>query len=315
MQEQITKYLEGRLSDTEVVALQSWLKQSEDNRLLFEEEKKQWLSAKTPTLDLQVNLRQVKEKLERKKEQFTLKMRWQHIAAIWLLGILIGGGALWFVQLSGERKTNPMVVETQRGQRSKVTLEDGTTVWLNADSKLEVLRMNDEERLLSLTGEAFFDVETDKSRPFYIKLHDYDVQVLGTSFNIMSYEELGASETTLYSGRLRAIKDSKRRKVKPGQSITWNGRFKVRRKGDMLANCWIDSQFRFDQVSVAELIFRLEKWYDVDIAVVAEEFEEITFSGVFKNEETIWQVLDILKNYLPIDYKRTGHRTVEILKK
>jgi hypothetical protein len=79
-----------------------------------------------------------------------------------------------------------------------------------------------------------------------------------------------------------------------------------------LAAGWVENKFNFQNLPFSELIKRLENWYDVDIDVTIPANREINFTGTFKNEETIWQVLDAIKVYTPISYKKTDLRQINI---
>ena len=75
---------------------------------------------------------------------------------------------------------------------------------------------------------------------------------------------------------------------------------------------WKDGEFRYKEISFAELIRKLERWYDVTLAYSSPQLDEMQYTGNFKNQETIWQVLDGLKLTTPIDYKKNGFREFEI---
>lgn len=91
-----------------------------------------------------------------------------------------------------------------KGVRSRITLADGTQVWLNADSKIQYARdfMNGGNREVYLQGEAFFDVTPDATRPFIVHVQDVEIRVLGTAFNVKGYDEDGRIETTLVHGKI-----------------------------------------------------------------------------------------------------------------
>ena len=90
------------------------------------------------------------------------------------------------------------------GQRINITLVDGTNVWLNARTSLSYpVKFGKNNRQVVLDGEAYFDVTKDKSKPFIVQTDNYNVEVLGTQFDVNAYSETGEFETTLMSGSLK----------------------------------------------------------------------------------------------------------------
>ena len=101
--------------------------------------------------------------------------------------------------------------------------------------------------------------------------------------------------------------------IKPGQEITFKDQhFAIEASNTNLSTKWKDVIFDFDKIPLKELIVRLERWYDVKIEIKNPELNTILYSGIFKNEETIWQVLNTFQLTLPIRYSRVGFREFEI---
>ena len=95
------------------------------------------------------------------------------------------------------------------GQRINITLVDGTNVWLNARTSLSYpVKFGKNNRQVVLDGEAYFDVTKDKSKPFIVQTDNYNVEVLGTKFDVNAYSETGEFETTLMSGSVKVASAS-----------------------------------------------------------------------------------------------------------
>jgi transmembrane sensor len=234
------------------------------------------------------------------------------VAAILALGLIAGGIIAYYIAQNSS-SADQLVFETPRGEKSLVTLPDGSQVWLNASSKLVYHSFSKKHRQVELQGEAFFRVAQNERAPFVVKTDECEVEVLGTAFNMMAYDDFGRKEITLVSGIIQVNIDDKKVQLRPGQALNLkDNMYSIRPVNTSLATGWVDNKFIFQNIPFSELIRRLENWYDVDIEIDQSQVEEINFTGTFKNEETIWQVLDAIKVYTPISYKKTDHRKIKI---
>lgn len=243
---------------------------------------------------------------------FTIHQSWIiRAAAVLIVGLLITTVVLC-------RKDRVLVggltvIETQRGEKSKVYLPDGTEVCLNASSRLSYGSFSEKSRQISLTGEAYFNVARNESSPFTIKTSRCAIQVLGTEFNVMAYDDFGRQEITLVSGKVNVLLERGKQVLVPGEALiikgdrTWIGKVNTDR-----AFAWVSNKFDFQNITLVELMKRLENWYDVDIDLINLRNKEVSFTGTFKNEETIWQVLDAIRVYVPIRYEKTDLRKIKI---
>jgi ferric-dicitrate binding protein FerR (iron transport regulator) len=242
-----------------------------------------------------------------------LWVRVASVAAILIFGLLLGGVVTYLFSPVYKQASEQLVFETPRGEKSMVTLPDGTEVWLNANSRLIYNSFSDRHRQVELRGEAFFKVAHNENAPFVVKTNECDVKVLGTTFNVMAYDEFGRKEITLLNGKVNVYMDGSEQLLKPGQAlILKNHHSEVVEVNTAEASAWVDNKFNFRNIPLSELIKRLENWYDVDITLENRSGKDVSFSGTFKNEETIWQVLDAIKVYIPIQYKKTDLRQIKI---
>jgi ferric-dicitrate binding protein FerR (iron transport regulator) len=133
--------------------------------------------------------------------------------------------------------------------------------------------------------------------------------VLGTKFNVTAYADFKRTETSLIEGKIEIFKGDKVFPAVPGQEITFtDNHFYIINTDTNLSTKWKDDIFDFDKIPFQELIVRLERWYDVEIEIQNTELNDILYSGIFKNEETIWQVLNTFQLTIPIRYSRVGFR-------
>ncbi len=156
----------------------------------------------------------------------------------------------------------------QRGGQYKVILPDGTGVWINAASSITYpVGFDAKERKVNITGEAYFEVAKDAKRPFRVTTRNITVEVLGTHFNIMGYED-EIHKTTLLEGSVNIMVNNKRTLLKPGQqaSPNENETVKVLNGADVEeATAWKNGVFLFKSVDIETIMRQAARWYDIDV--------------------------------------------------
>lgn len=232
----ISKFLAGESSSVEDTILSNWLGESNENLQKFTEIERVWNSMDITSNRQQFNsdtafnqFRSVTGEQAKKRRPIFLKnfilatARW---AAIGLVLITLGSAATYIIlNFSDDRKT--FEVQAPPGSRSSVTLSDGTTVWLNAGSRLTYSRdFGVKERKVNLEGEGYFNVTDNKSSPFTVVTTQLEITALGTSFNVKSYPEEDIIQTTLVSGLLMVTRTMYKENEKgvilePNQQITY----------------------------------------------------------------------------------------------
>jgi ferric-dicitrate binding protein FerR (iron transport regulator) len=241
-----------------------------------------------------------------------LWVRVASVAAILVIGLLIGSAVTYLIS-SAKGTAEQLVFETPRGEKSMVTLPDGSEVWLNANSRLVYNSFSSNHRQVELKGEAFFKVARNEKAPFVVKTNECDIEVLGTTFNVMAYDEFGRKEITLLTGKVNVQTENAEQVLSPGQAlILRDDQIKVVEVSATEASAWVENKFNFRNIPLTELMKRLENWYDVDITLENKSGKEVNFTGTFKNEETIWQVLDAIQVYTPIQYQKSDLRQIKI---
>jgi ferric-dicitrate binding protein FerR (iron transport regulator) len=260
---------------------------------------------------------QFQKKPIRKTRALYLKV--SRIAAMLIFVVALSFSLAWMMGHLQQEKQEVAWFEssTPRGEKSKLQLPDGSTVWLNSESSISFPNnFSTGNREVRLSGEAYFEVEKLAGLPFIVKTEAYDIHVLGTKFNVMAYDDFMRTETSLIEGQVEIYKGSQVVALAPGQVLTYqDNKIKIKEANTIRSGYWKDGRFDFDQITLQELIVRLERWYDIDIKMENAELKEIVYSGVFKNEETIWQVLNSIQLTLPITYSRSGFREFEIERK
>lgn len=197
-----------------------------------------------------------------------------------------------------------LTATTPNGGTYQITLSDGTHVWLNAGTSLKFpARFTGKERKVELNGEAYFEVAktSQKTRaPFIVSSKGQQVEVLGTHFNIKSYEEEPHSRTTLLEGSVRIsalINNSIRaespvRLLRPNQEARLKeGEFVVKEVNAEEAIAWKNGYFDFNEEKLGSIMNKIGRWYNVTVIYEAPELKEMVFTGNISRSEKISEVL------------------------
>lgn len=207
--------------------------------------------------------------------------------------LLIVSVAVWYLNLGDTDKSETpvkiqvaeIVKETQRGQKSTIYLGDGSKVILNTNSKLTYPeRFSHEERIVTIEGEAFFEVAKDIKRPFVVKTKDVLTKALGTSFNVNT-QKCG-THVALATGKVLVSthSDSSGVMLDPGKDATYFPETKKLITGyfdyDLILG-WKDQTIIFKKAKEKEVFYKLENWYDVDIIKTNNSPLPWDYSGEF----------------------------------
>lgn len=176
------------------------------------------------------------------------------------------------------------------GRRSKISLEDGTIVHLNAGSRFIFPKVfTGKERKVFLEGEAFFEVATNKNRPFIVKTleKDFEIQVVGTRFNVSSYAADDEILTVLTEGEVHINKEinpfySEKTKLKPGELASWSKSDKkvgVKTVNTDNYTLWVEGILQFKSLSVFDVAKKIERFYNIEILMEETLSKNIRISG------------------------------------
>lgn len=204
------------------------------------------------------------------------------------------------------------------GQKFKLTLSDGTMVWLNSGSTLTFPSRFDKttsNRMVHLKGEAYFDVAEDKSFPFIVNVDDLNIKVLGTEFNVSAYENQQAVATTLVEGSVN-LSDANQLNnsitLKPNQQgkfDKYNKNLDSKRVDVSLFTAWMQNKIVFKDMPMSQILVQIERTYNVDITNKNKKIAGEHFTGQFDVEdiETIFKVLSTAINF---EYEITTNQII-----
>ncbi|WP_430972617.1 FecR family protein [Sunxiuqinia rutila] len=237
------------------------------------------------------------------------------IAATIILIVSIAGLSVYIASETGFfTQKNWVVVSTEAGQQSKVTLPDGTTVWLNADTEVKYSTTKD-ERMVKLSGEAYFEVEHAPDLPFVVDMRNVSIRVLGTKFSASHYPDSKMTEATLLTGKISmTIQEiSQDIELQSGQKVAYDSnktgfiKTSVRAKDHVL---WRYGILVFDNESFNDLIQKLERYYAVDFIYEESDFEDIHYTGKLDNL-SIEKVLEFINLTIPVAYE-IDNKTIKL---
>ncbi|MGN6435675.1 MAG: FecR family protein [Agriterribacter sp.] len=219
--------------------------------------------------------------------------------------IKLSGGQLAYK--SGEKKTGEILyntMSTPRGGQYSLILPDGSKVWLNAVSSIRYPTFFEgSERRVEITGEAYFEVAKDASRPFKVSVHSnpgnegMEVEVLGTHFNINAYNDEPIAHTTLLEGSVKVSRAAVSTIIKPGQQARFDnsGSMKVITDTDIAeVMAWKDGHFIFRDANLKFIMRQIMRWYNVEVKYEGDMPERYFTADISRNK-TLADVLKILE--------------------
>ncbi len=201
--------------------------------------------------------------------------------------------------------TNP------RGSKSVVmTLSDGTKVWLNSESSITYpTAFTNMNREVKITGEAYFEVSHDPSRPFKVKNNKAEVTVLGTSFNINTYEDEPDIKVTLLEGSVKVSNGNNARTIKPGQQAQIKEGIAISENVNLEEiMAWKNSKFQFTNASIETIMKQVARWYNAE--VVYEGKITGNFVAGISREVPVSKLLDILELTNRVKFKIEGKKII-----
>ncbi len=222
----------------------------------------------------------------------------------------------WFIVTKVEDKgsyaDNACLFTTAKGEKCQVLLPDSTLVRLNSGTVLKFYpqSFNKRGRVVELEGEAYFVVKSDPHNPFTVVTSDFNVVATGTAFNVMAYEQIARSEVLLVEGSVTVESRDQEIVLNQGERAVYiNSHLQKGIVNQSTTLGWRDDMFLFSQITFSELMFRLENWFNVDIEYDKTAFN-YSYSGSFKNRESVEQILDAIRKYDDISYHRIDNTII-----
>ena len=208
-------------------------------------------------------------------------------------------------------KSNELIIP--RGGENTVILADGTTVHLNAGSKLTYpVRFAGKRRIVALEGEAYFEVVQDESHPFVVQTHLGEVMGLGTAFNVNAYTDASVCYTTLVHGKVQfSAPNVGTVTLQPGEQAVVSANGTEKRTVDLDEYIgWVNGVYNFKNRSLGEIMETFERWYDIQVYYETPDLRDITYSGSLKRYGAVNSFLDALELTGDLTYKISGRKVL-----
>ena len=302
----IARYLSGEAAGEEMMTLMEWLSADEDNKTEFRKIQSYW-NAEISMHNLEFipdfeNLRYKIEQSEVQKNRNVLWLRPALVAAVSIIAVII------ISHLMLKMDNDEVFTYITGSSISDFVLPDGTQVALNKDSKLtynESFGRNN--RIVSLDGEAYFDVVHDMKQQFVVNAGDAKITVFGTVFSVKSKKGEDILKTSLIEGSVRFETPDQTILLTPHKQILYNTHLKevtVEKFDPEIEVAWKDNLIKYKSVSFSELISLLQKHYEVNIVLPSEELKSSKLTGTIDAGQSISQILDMMKNNINFEWRK-----------
>ncbi|MEP3390642.1 MAG: FecR domain-containing protein [Reichenbachiella sp.] len=309
MEFKILAYLKGELNAKERQQVEQWVALSDANQRAFDEIEKIYLSSEISFTNFQPDVDRAWKSVanaigESKSAGQNILYK---VAAV--ITLIVGLG---FIVFQYQNQSEQLIAKTTDGEIRKLELADGSIIWLNENSTFSYSKkMNEDQRVVSLDGQAYFDVAKDSERPFVILGEKATVEVLGTSFDLVSKATYANVNVT--SGRV-AFGSSSDEEVKvileKGNQATFNGNKLA--KNDSFndnASSWMTKDFMFKSAPLSQVAETLSEHFNVKIKV-DEAIKNCLITSSFEDKE-LDEILSTFEAIANIKNERNG-KTIKL---
>lgn len=200
-----------------------------------------------------------------------------------------------------------------KGGEYKVTLPDGTQVWLNAESELHFpSRFTGDCRLVNFTGEGYFRVAKDSLHPFRVLTGDAEIKVYGTEFNLYAYQEEKQLAATLVRGSVSVTPAGQKEvRITPSQRLSYSretGEISVEEVDTQLYTSWKDGVYTFENTPLREIFHYLKRWYAFEVTYAEERLQDMRFTGEFPKDQPISYGLNLIRLTCDVNFIIEGEQ-------
>jgi ferric-dicitrate binding protein FerR (iron transport regulator) len=312
----VIQFLFGNMDETEAERLRAYIANDSDKRRSFDKLNAFYCMVEAGLGELSLREKKwdkisSKLKLNRNVKNHSVfvfnKWKFCAVAAAASVVSLLLICAASYKLFNGKDATALTTVSTNEGEKANICLPDSSKVIINSGSSFSYgADYNAKERLVALRGEAFFDIRTNRDKPFVVKLDDVTIIATGTKFNILSYKDDNRIETTLEEGNVNVIiKNHNAVELKPGQQIVFLKKTEEVIVHDVTTEAytsWKENKLRFIETPLNEALKKIARRYNVTFEVPDADILDLKYTATFINE-TIDEVMQILKTVSPINYK------------
>ncbi|WP_129593655.1 FecR family protein [Seramator thermalis] len=294
------RFFDGTATIEEEESVRNWIESSDDNYADFLRERKIYdaLLLSTPS------------KISRQSfHQHITPWIVSTVASIALL--VIATGLFFYAESSKSQQYNTIIVPP--GQRINLILADNTNVWLNANTTFRYpSKFARKNREVFLDGEAWFDVSKNKKKPFIVKTDQGEVRVTGTTFNLEAYSEYKNFVTSLFEGSVDIYQNNtKLATLKPNQKgMLQNDHYFISTIDNTDEYLWRDGLIAFDNMKLEDILFELEKYFDIQIEINTKKLPQHRYTGKFRQADGVDYALRVLQKSIHFSYNRDDEKQI-----
>jgi ferric-dicitrate binding protein FerR (iron transport regulator) len=294
------RFFDGTATIEEEESVRNWIESSDDNYADFLRERNIYdaLLLSTPS------------KISRQSfHQHITPWIVSTVASIALL--VIATGLFFYAESSKSQQYNTIIVPL--GQRINLILADNTNVWLNANTTFRYpSKFARKNRKVFLDGEAWFDVSKNKKKPFIVKTEQGEVRVTGTTFNLEAYSEYKNFVTSLFEGSVDIYQNNaKLATLKPNQKgMLQNDRYFISTIDNTDKYLWRDGLIAFDNMKLEDILFELEKYFDIQIEINTKKLPQHRYTGKFRQADGVDYALRVLQKSIHFSYSRDDDKQI-----
>ena len=204
-------------------------------------------------------------------------------------------------------------IRVPRGGEYIVRLEDGTTVYLNSESELRIpVHFGKGERLVWLTGEAYFSVKHEAERKFVVRTNKADIAVLGTEFGVRVYSEEDELLTTLVKGSVEVKSDHDVHRIIPGEQATVDntGKIEVREVNVDEFVAWKSGRVVFVNARLEDIMDELQRWYDFNVFYSSPELKELRFTMDIMKYKEVSEIFELMEKIKKVSFSVNGNNVI-----
>ncbi len=326
----VIQYFNGELTEKEIQQVINWKNTSKENNNFYNDIKTLLQATNIHFNPYQFNSEKAWNKFVNtssyfnKKENLFNKYKkiYAHlfrVAALLFIVFTVGYIVYDLTNAYKEPKIEYAQTIVPNGQKINLLLPDSTSVWLNSGTLLKYPKyFNNSIREVYLEGEAYFDVRENISKPFIINtLHELQIKVLGTRFNVSSYSNENQIETTVIEGSVKVYQTNENQEtdnsiiLQPDQQATFlikENKMFFKEVDSKISQAWIYGNYIFKNESLEIIMKKLERAFDIKVYFKNHDIKDIRLSGRFRNDEPIEQVMHVIKMTAQIEYSINNNK-------
>ncbi|MCD8032069.1 MAG: FecR domain-containing protein [Bacteroides sp.] len=312
--ELIDRFFQGITTEEENQILKEWIRSPEARQIFYEYYWRCWHLAPEEMdealqneifSDILENMEETSLKKKEKSSRLLPIRLLRYAAAVACIVLIVGAGGytLGKYQLAGD----PIVMSVANGQKADVVLADGTRVFINSDSRIKYdPAYNRSDRIVTLEGEAYFEVARNEKKPFVVKANGINVKALGTSFNVRAHTDDRTISVILVEGKVQVDDNKKKVIMRPNERVEYTRLTQTFEKTDLHSNSdlllWRSKELTFYGETLEEICKTLTRMYNWTFVFESEEVRHYTYEGVIRNN-SLENVIDFISQTTTTKYK------------